>query len=195
MKDILTTFEVAKLLNLSPYTIRYWIEKGLLNAFRTPGGHRRVKLSDLMEFLKENKMPLPKFEDRKKRVAIYYGLDIQAKSVIKKLLKKIMIIETSNPFVFGYLVEKEKPDIIFFDLDNWFHEIERFFELLCESKSAMVSIPIGISKIVNEEIFLKAQKFGFCEVLQKPLQEKELKDLVSKIYSYKSGYHRLKRSK
>lgn len=36
-----------------------WIDRGWLSAHRTPGGHRRVEKSALVEFLHQRKMPVP----------------------------------------------------------------------------------------------------------------------------------------
>ena len=54
-----TTHEIAMMLQADPSTISKWVDKGLLLAFRTPGGHRRVRGSDLQVFLQQHKMPLP----------------------------------------------------------------------------------------------------------------------------------------
>jgi CheY-like chemotaxis protein len=37
-----------------------WIDKGLLEAHRTPGGHRRVERDALVAFLKSREMPIPR---------------------------------------------------------------------------------------------------------------------------------------
>src|SRR3712207_1211549 len=36
-----------------------WIDRGILNAFRPPGGPRRVRSADLRRFLVEHQMPVP----------------------------------------------------------------------------------------------------------------------------------------
>lgn len=66
---ILTTHEIAKLLQMDPSTISKWIDKGILTAFRTPGRHRRVFTSDLVAFLAAYKMPIPAKLDVKVKAA------------------------------------------------------------------------------------------------------------------------------
>ena len=44
---ILSISEAAKYLGVFPLTLRNWEKKGLLRSFRTPGGHRRFKKSEL----------------------------------------------------------------------------------------------------------------------------------------------------
>lgn len=41
-KDVYSTREAAKLLGVSVKTIQLWVESGVLRAWKTPGGHRRV---------------------------------------------------------------------------------------------------------------------------------------------------------
>jgi len=39
--------EAAEYLGVFPLTLRNWEKKGLIRSFRTPGGHRRFKKSEL----------------------------------------------------------------------------------------------------------------------------------------------------
>ena len=53
-KSVYTTFETAKLCHVSPLSIINWVNAGRLPAFRTPGGHRRIRREDLIRFMREN---------------------------------------------------------------------------------------------------------------------------------------------
>jgi excisionase family DNA binding protein len=59
MEPLYTTHDVAKLIQVDPATVSKWIDKAILVAFRTPGGHRRVRQSDLRAFLQAHQMPIP----------------------------------------------------------------------------------------------------------------------------------------
>ncbi|NEX59615.1 helix-turn-helix domain-containing protein [Noviherbaspirillum galbum] len=48
---ILTTSETARLLGVAVSTAQLWIESGTLDSWKTPGGHRRVRLSSVMRLL------------------------------------------------------------------------------------------------------------------------------------------------
>lgn len=54
-----TTHEVARMLQVDPSTVAKWIDRGVLGAFRTPGGHRRVLAMDVVEFVKVYEYPMP----------------------------------------------------------------------------------------------------------------------------------------
>ena len=59
MKSIYTTHDLSRLLHVNPRSVINWIEQELLQSFRTPGGHRRVRHDDLMAFLHKHGMPVP----------------------------------------------------------------------------------------------------------------------------------------
>ena len=56
---LLTSHQVGNLLQVNPSSINNWVKQGLLKAYRTPGGHRRIRARDLVEFLKTQDIPLP----------------------------------------------------------------------------------------------------------------------------------------
>ncbi|MCB4792421.1 MAG: response regulator [Elusimicrobia bacterium] len=57
--EVLTTYQVSRYCGVTLTTVTNWIEHGLIPAYKTPGGHRRVKKDDLIEFLKNYNMPIP----------------------------------------------------------------------------------------------------------------------------------------
>lgn len=59
MDRLYTTHDISRLLQVDPSTVSKWIDRGLLIAFRTPGGHRRVRMGDLRSFLVAHQMPVP----------------------------------------------------------------------------------------------------------------------------------------
>jgi len=51
MPETLTTREAAKRLNVALSTVQTWVEQGHLEAFKTPGGHRKVLVSSVESLL------------------------------------------------------------------------------------------------------------------------------------------------
>ncbi|MEW6064869.1 hypothetical protein P378_10280 [Desulforamulus profundi] len=66
MEKMLTSHQVAKLLNVWPHTLRRWEREGKLKPLRTPGGHRRYKESQIMTLIGEEIT-----ERRTKQCAVY----------------------------------------------------------------------------------------------------------------------------
>ena len=59
MDSPFTTHDAARILGIHPFTVGRWIDQGLLKAYRTAGGHRRVRGPDLRRYLVEHDMPVP----------------------------------------------------------------------------------------------------------------------------------------
>jgi len=47
----LTTDDVSKMLHVGKSTIKRWTDEGKLKCFRTPGGHRKFKATNIEEFI------------------------------------------------------------------------------------------------------------------------------------------------
>lgn len=58
-KSVFTTGEVADFLHIHQTTVIDWVDKGLLQSYKTPGGHRRIQRESLFKFLEEHNMPVP----------------------------------------------------------------------------------------------------------------------------------------
>jgi excisionase family DNA binding protein len=54
-----TTFQIADICNVRPTTVIKWANQNRIKAHTTPGGHRRIKESDLLAFLRKYKIPIP----------------------------------------------------------------------------------------------------------------------------------------
>ncbi len=59
MDQLYTTHDISRMLQVDPSTVSKWIDRGILIAFRTHGGHRRVRAADLRSFLIAHQMPMP----------------------------------------------------------------------------------------------------------------------------------------
>jgi len=57
--EILTVYKASRFCHVSSKTIINWIESGHINAYKTVGGHRRIKRVDLEAFMKKQGIPLP----------------------------------------------------------------------------------------------------------------------------------------
>ena len=59
MKSSFTPKQVARAIGVSESTLKRWCDRGLLPTIRTPGGHRRLPLHGVLDFLRSNKHRLP----------------------------------------------------------------------------------------------------------------------------------------
>ena len=58
MPDWLTLDEAAKRLSVHPATLREWADRGHIRTYRTPGGHRRFRATDVLQLEAEPKSDL-----------------------------------------------------------------------------------------------------------------------------------------
>jgi len=120
-KKIFTTYEVSQYCSVDLSTVINWIEQGKLLAYKTPGGHRRVKEEDLVHFLKEYHMPIPAglVKRQKRRILIVDDdkavVDLIVRA-IKKLKKKCEVDTVFDGFEAGRRLITFEPDLVILDL-------------------------------------------------------------------------------
>jgi excisionase family DNA binding protein len=60
IKGAYSTHDVARICHVTPMTVIRWIEDGKLPAFKTVGGHRRIRGADLQSFCTSRGIPMPR---------------------------------------------------------------------------------------------------------------------------------------
>ncbi len=114
----LTTAQVAKLLMVSPATVRLWVSKGWIHAQVTPGGHRRILERDLELFARERGLVLAP-EGETTRILIVDD-DEQFATYLTEVLSRqgehVQVKVAHSGFEAGYLAREFKPNVILLDL-------------------------------------------------------------------------------
>ena len=120
MAKNLSTFTIAEMLQVDPGSVANWIDQNLLKAHRTPGGHRRVAVEDLLQFLRKHKMPIPtELGPPASRVLIVDDEPAITQSIaraLKAVHSDYEIYEAHDGFRAGTLVATLKPDVVVLDL-------------------------------------------------------------------------------
>ncbi len=121
-KLVFTTFEAAKLCHVSPLSIINWVNAGKLPAFRTPGGHRRIRRDDLVRFMKESGIPVPEaIREGSGRPKV---LVVDDEPSIRRVLEEYLtsrpnpyaVSTAADGFEAGRLVASFRPDVVLLDL-------------------------------------------------------------------------------
>lgn len=120
MAKTLSTFAIAKMLYVDPGSVANWIDRGMLTAHRTPGGHRRVATEDLVSFLRSHKMPVPAELNATPTRILVVDDEVPVAQMIAKALKaahpEYEIIEANDGFRAGTIITAKQPDIVILDL-------------------------------------------------------------------------------
>lgn len=190
MDDTLTVFTASKYCNVSSQTIINWIEDGHINAYRTVGGHRRIKREDLEAFMRKQGIPIPedkKVGDRKKILVVDDDLII-VESIVQALEEDEFdyeVISASDGFEAGLQVKHFNPDLLI--LDIMMPDIKGF-EVCKKIKSSEDTRHIKIvvlSAYLDEDKFKQMKDNGADVCFSKPLPLKKLKEEVAKLLGKK----------
>lgn len=182
-QKIFSTFEVAKMLELSPGTVANWVDAGKLKAFNTLGGHRRIKAEDLGDFLKENKIPAPKeLTDRMSAARKILIVEDDEKFLrlmerfFRTFRKKWEVFSAPDGFQAGSLVGSEKPDVVI--LDIMLPDINGF--KVCEiiKASNKRTLVIAITGYDSEDIKNKILAAGADAYYVKPFKFQEIVERI-----------------
>lgn len=123
-----TTHQVATWLGVSLATIANWERQGRLRAQRTPGGHRRIALGELLRFCRDNDYPTPPELEAFQaaagtsppRVLVLHG-----QPDLAELLRDYLLLDADlevrvaeGPLQAGFTLAAWRPDLVVLDLDQ-----------------------------------------------------------------------------
>ncbi len=189
IKDNYTTRQVGKICHVTVSAVINWIDSGVLHAFKTIGGHRRVLRKDLIDFLTKHNFPIPvelEFSGEKKILIIDDDKRFLKSfiALLKKRIGKCEIHTASDGFEAGRAFTRIKPDLILLDLK--LPGIDGFRVCKLIRKYDNKSIIIAITGYNSDESRRKALSAGANYYFAKPANIDELldtvKDLCGKIY-------------
>ncbi|MBX7056571.1 MAG: response regulator [Leptospirales bacterium] len=86
--EILGTTDISRICGVTTQTVQSWIDRGVLRAFRTPGGHRRVKREDFIEFLHKFQFPAASRAPAVSRRILVADDDNQLRDSIKTVISR-----------------------------------------------------------------------------------------------------------
>lgn len=185
-KQFYTTHEASKLCNVYPTTVINWINEGILPAFTTPGGHRRIKKEDLIALMEKNRMPIPEelLKDGKSKVLVIDD-DLKITKMIKTILEAegIEVVTAKSGFGAGLIVSEWQPDVIL--LDFLMPEVDGFEVtriLRTDEKTKNVPI-IAVTVLRGQKEVKKMYDGGITDYLAKPFKSEELVEKVNKYIS------------
>jgi excisionase family DNA binding protein len=185
MEDILTVFQASKYCNVSPRTIINWVEAGHIEAYKTVGGHRRIKKSDLLDFMRKQGIPIPEKEiaSERKRILIVDDDPIIVETIVQALEEEhydYEIISASDGFEAGLQVNHFRPHLLILDImmpDIKGYDVCKKIKSNEETKAIKI---IVLSAYLDEEKFKKMKEYGADLCFSKPLPLPQLKEEVAK---------------
>jgi len=186
MEDILTVFKASKQCNVSPKTIINWIESGHITAYKTVGGHRRIKQSDLVAFMTKQGIPIPEdmSVEGRTRILVVDDDPIIVETIVQSLEEDehdYEVISASDGFEAGIQVNHFKPHLLILDImmpDIKGYEVCKKIKGDEETKDIKI---IVLSAYLDEEKFKKMKEHGADVCFSKPLPLPQLKEEVARL--------------
>ena len=186
MDEILTVFQASKHCNVSPKTIINWIEAGHIQAYKTVGGHRRIKKSDMEDFMRKQGIPIPEKEitTERKRILIVDDDAIIVETLVQALEEEeydYEIISASDGFEAGLQVNHFRPHLLILDImmpDIKGYDVCKKIKTNKETKDTKILV---LSAYLDDEKFKKMKEYGADLCFSKPLPLPQLKKEVAKM--------------
>ncbi|MBW1839394.1 MAG: response regulator [Deltaproteobacteria bacterium] len=187
---IFTVSQASKYCKVAPKTIINWIEAGHINAYKTVGGHRRIKKDDLDRFLEEHQMPAfeQPAEDARKKILMVDDDQIIVETIVQSLEEDehgYELISAADGFEAGLQVSHFKPDLIILDImmpDINGYEVCKKIKSNPETKHIKI---IVLSAYLDDENYREMKEYGADACFSKPLPLPELKQQVAKLLGIK----------
>ena len=195
MKDkaVFTTFESAKLCHVSPLSIINWVNAGRLPAFRTPGGHRRIRREDLVRFMRDNGMPLP--EELREGSGRPRVLVVDDEASIREVLtehlttreKPYEVMAAADGFEAGRLVATFKPDVVLLDLRMPGMDGFQVCRTIKADPDSTRTVVIAMTGYYTPETEAKILECGALRCVAKPVEPSTLAGMIDEVLEQGTG--------
>ena len=176
-KDYFTTREAAELLSVAVSTIQSWTNDGVLKAWITAGGHRRIAKASVEALLSKDKdISIIVVEDNEQDRRLY-----EEYFTAWKLRQEVFICQ--NSYTGLIQIGQLKPNVIITDL---MMPSMNGFEMIKAIKAESdldSSLIIVVSALTKDEINLRGGLPPEIHVLSKPVSFSKLENLIKQQFN------------
>ena len=183
-RSIFTTGQVAEICNVSQQTIIRCFDKGRLRGFRVPGSRfRRIPRESLIQFMRENDIPLDRLEMGKRRVLVVDD-DPAIVEMLVELLERdgrFQVQTAATGFDAGLRTREFRPDVIV--LDYMLPDINGSVVVRSVRSDPSLSDVriIIVSGVVNREDVQALLDCGADDFMQKPFSIEQLVKRITEL--------------
>lgn len=177
--------EAADLLGISLRTAQLWVENGVLVAWKTPGGHRRILLSSVQQVLAErSKITQPGIASAKLRVVVVEDdpdLSTLLKLTISQVNENVDVICAKDGFEGLVLIGQSHPDVVITDLNMPGMDGFRMIRAIGGGENAPRKIVV-ITALSPADISQRGGLPDDIHVLEKPVSITTIETLIRSEY-------------
>jgi len=180
-KDYFSTREVAKLLGVAVSTVQLWTNNGLLRAWMTAGGHRRIARSSVEEMLSQKRAISDNHKQQELTIAIVEDDEKQLRLYQKLLIARNIqahVVTAKDGYEGLFKIGHACPDIIITDLMMPHMDGFQMIKVLKKQPELAQSLIIVISALSEAEIKSRGGLPQGVHLLTKPILFDELDVLL-----------------
>lgn len=192
-KSFCTTREAASLLGVSVGTVQLWVESGLLQAWKTSGGHRRVLRESIDHLLHKKSSdadtsptPQPMFQARPLRVLVVEDDETLLRLYQVRLAQWPMapVVSLANNAITGLLMMgRSNPDLLITDLDMPGMDGFNLLQVLRQTPELRHTRIVVVTGLDALEIERRGGVPAGIDVLSKPVPFQHLQALAVELAS------------
>ncbi len=196
-KKVFTTFETAKLCHVSPLSIINWVNAGRLPAFRTPGGHRRIRREDLVRFMHENGIPLA--EELREGSGRPKVLVVDDEASIREVVSEYLanrpdrpyeVLTAADGFEAGRLVALHRPDVVLLDLKMPGQDGFAICRTIKADPETSNTIVIAMTGYYSPETEARILECGAVRCFSKPVEPSTLSAFIDSVFQKQGAARR-----
>lgn len=181
IKDYYTTIQTAKLLGVSVRTVQLWVENGELEAWKTAGGHRRIVISSVENYLTRHKSSESSLSSDVKRILIVEDNPTVAKfyqAAISSWKLPIEVVVAEDGFNGLIEIGRRPPDLLVSDIYMPGMDGLQMIRSLYKSAQLSGDRIVVISGLTNEEIAERGGVPNEVTFFSKPVDIQGFKEIV-----------------
>ncbi len=186
-RNSLSTGDIARHCQVTPATVVNWIKAGKLKVYSTPGGQYRMEQKAFVDFLNENKFPIPEeLAPANERRILVIDDDEEILALATEALAEYLpnaTIETSSDGYDGLLkIGSFAPHAIVLDLmmprvDG--AEVCRRLRGNADTKNIFIIAVSGLA--ADNELVRKVKRIGVDDFFTKPLKYEDVAKSLKKL--------------
>lgn len=185
--EFLTTRDAARLLGVALATIQTWVESGVLPAWKTAGGHRRIPRSAVEELLNRQKAAIEATQPQQKvKVLVVEDDPVQLQLYQLRFGEwqlPIELLTAQDGFEGLIMMGRHNPDLVIIDLAMPGMDGFRLIKHLSEQYDAKKLKIIVVTGKTSEEIAAAGGLPGGIPVYPKPIPFPALRPIVESVIS------------
>ncbi|MEM7705881.1 MAG: response regulator [Pseudomonadota bacterium] len=178
---VVGTKEAARRLGVSVRTIQLWVEDGLLSAWKTPGGHRRIEESSLEQLLESRQSDGPAASPSECDVLIVEDdqtMQAYYQALIDILGSNARVRFAENGFEGLVAIGRFNPALVIVDVDMPGMDGLQMIAAVDRSRLCAGTRMVVISGLTVEQIAQRGELPADIKVFGKPVNVDDLKGLI-----------------